>query len=71
MPKINGVQAIEYFQKEYPHVPVIVHTAYPETKMAVSFMRNGVTDYLMKPVEAQKLRDAVGKAMEQRQVAWA
>ena len=71
MPKINGIQAIEYFQREYPHVPVIVLTAYPETKMAVSFMRSGVTDYLVKPVDAQKLMGAVGRAMEQRQMAWA
>jgi two-component system chemotaxis response regulator CheY len=71
MPKINGVQAIEYFQREYPHVPVIVLTAYPETRMAVSFMRNGVSDYLIKPVDASKLRAAVEKAMDQRQVAWA
>ena len=71
MPKINGVQAIEYFQREYPHVPVIVLTAYPETKMAVSFMRSGVADYLIKPVDARKLKDAVDKAMERRQLAWA
>jgi two-component system chemotaxis response regulator CheY len=71
MPKINGVQALEYFQREYPHVPVIVLTAYPDTKMAVSFMRNGVADYLIKPVDAQRLRAAVEKAMEQRQAAWA
>lgn len=69
MPKINGVQAIEYFQREYPHVPVIVLTAYPETKMAVSFLRSGVADYLIKPVDAQKLRDTVAKAMERRQMA--
>ena len=71
MPKINGVEAIKYFQAEYPHVPVIVLTAYPETKMAVSFMRNGVADYLIKPVNAQRLMAAVEKAMEQRQMAWA
>lgn len=71
MPKINGVQAIEYFQREYPHVPIIVLTAYPETKMAVSFVRSGVADYLIKPVDAQKLRDAVAGAMERRQAAWA
>ena len=71
MPKINGVQAIEYFQRQYPHVPIIVLTAYPETQMAVSFMRTGVADYLIKPVDAQKLRDAVESAMERRQVAWA
>jgi FixJ family two-component response regulator len=39
--------------------------------MAVSFLRSGVGDYLIKPVDAQKLRDAVAKAMERRQVAWA
>jgi two-component system chemotaxis response regulator CheY len=71
MPKINGIQAIEYFQREYPHVPIIVLTAYPETQMAVSFMRNGVADYLIKPVDAQKVRDAVERAMERRQMAWA
>ncbi len=71
MPHINGVQAIDYFQNAYPHVPVIVLTAYPETEMAVSFMRSGIADYLVKPVEAQKLMSAVKHAMEQRQVAWA
>jgi two-component system chemotaxis response regulator CheY len=70
MPKINGVQAIDYFRREYPHVPLIVLTAYPETDMAVSFMRNGVADYLVKPVEAEKLRASVAKAMERREVTW-
>jgi DNA-binding NtrC family response regulator len=71
MPKINGVQAIDYFQREYPHVPLIVLTAYPETGMAVSFMRKGVADYLVKPIEPEKLKAAVARAMERRQVAWA
>ena len=39
MPKINGVEAIDYFQREYPHVPLVVLTGYPETEMAVSFLR--------------------------------
>ncbi|HXX73919.1 MAG TPA: response regulator [Nitrospiraceae bacterium] len=71
MPKINGVEAINYFQREYPHVPIIVLTAYPDTDMAVSFMRRGVADYLVKPIEAEKLKASVAKAMERRQVAWA
>ena len=65
MPKINGVQTIDYFQREYPHVPLIVLTAYANTEMAVSFLGNGVVDYLVKPVEAEKLKAAVAKAMEQ------
>ena len=71
MPKINGIEAIDYFQKEYPHVPLVILTGYPETEMAVSFLRKGVADYLVKPVDAERLRDAVEKAMERRHVAWA
>lgn len=70
MPKINGVEAIAYFQREYPHVSIIVLTAYPETDMAVSFMRNGVADYLVKPIEAEELKEGVANAMKRRQVAW-
>lgn len=71
MPRINGVEAIDYFQREYPHVPLVVLTGYPETEMAVSFLRKGVADYMIKPVEAERLRDAVANAMERRHVAWA
>jgi len=71
MPKINGIEAIDYFQREYPHVPLVILTGYPETEMAATFLRKGVADYLVKPVDAERLRDAVEKAMERRHVAWA
>ena len=69
MPKINGVEAIEYFQRQYPHVPLIVLTGYPDTNMAVSFMRHGVVDYLVKPVSTERLKTAVTAAMDQRNLA--
>ena len=68
MPKINGVEAIGYFRKEWPRVPLIVLTGFPDTEMATSFLRQGVVDYLVKPVEGEKLRAAVAKAMEQRSI---
>jgi len=69
MPKINGVEAITYFRKEYPRVPLIVLTGFPDTEMATSFLRDGVVDYLVKPVEGEKLKAAVAKAMDQREIA--
>ncbi|MGQ0811126.1 MAG: response regulator [Nitrospiraceae bacterium] len=69
MPKINGVEAIAYFQKEYPRVPLIVLTGFPDTDMATTFLRSGVVDYLVKPVEGEKLKAAVARAMDQREVA--
>ncbi len=69
MPKINGVEAIAYFRNAYPRVPVIVLTGFPDADMAASFLRDGVVDYLVKPVEGDKLRAAVARAMEYREIA--
>ena len=66
MPKINGLELICYTQKEYPKISIIVLTGFPDLDMAVSFLKNGVLDYLVKPVEAERLKDAVKSAMEMR-----
>ncbi len=68
MPKIGGAEAIAYFQKEYPRVQLIVLTGFPDTETLASFMRSGIVDYLVKPVEPEKLIAAVEKAMEQREI---
>jgi len=68
MPKINGVEAINYFQQQWPRVPLIVLTGFPDMEMATGFLRKGVVDYLVKPVEKEKLIGAVGKAIEQREI---
>ena len=42
----------------------------PDTEMAAAFLRDGgIVDYLVKPVEGEKLKSAVARAMEQREVA--
>lgn len=66
MPNVNGVEAVAYFRREYPHIPVIVLTGYPDVKLAVEFMKEGVFEYLVKPVEKEKLVEAIMKAVEQR-----
>ena len=69
MPGVDGVQAVETFQQEYPNTPVIILTGFPDVDLAVNFMKKqDVTDYLTKPVEKQKLIDAVEKAAGERRV---
>ncbi len=68
MPKISGVEAIAYFQKEHPRVQLIVLTGFPDIEMATSYLKTGVVEYLVKPVEPEKLKAAVEKAMEQREI---
>jgi two-component system chemotaxis response regulator CheY len=66
MPKINGVEAVKYFRREYPSTPVIVLTGYPDVNLAVEFMKQGAVEYLVKPVEKEQLIEAVDKAAGKR-----
>jgi two-component system chemotaxis response regulator CheY len=66
MPKINGLEAIDFFREQFPSVPIIVLTGFPDTKMATNLITKGVVDYLVKPVEDAKLLASVKAAIEQR-----
>ena len=68
MPKVNGIEAIAYFRREYPSTPVIVLTGYPDLKLAVDFMKEGVVEYLVKPVKKEQLIEAVDKAAGKRTI---
>ena len=68
MPKINGVEAVAYFRREYPSIPVIVLTGYPDVNLAVDFLKEGVVEYLVKPVEKEKLIEVVTKTAQKRSI---
>lgn len=59
MPKVNGVECIDYFKQEAPSIPIVVITGYPDTELAIGLMKKGVKDYLVKPVEKEKLLEVV------------
>ena len=61
MPKVNGVEAIAFFRQQFPQVPVIVLTGEPDVKGATELMKQGVVDYLIKPVSSEKLTSVVTK----------
>jgi two-component system chemotaxis response regulator CheY len=66
MPHFNGMETIAYFRSRYPSVPVIVLTGYPDARIAATLLRQGVTDYLVKPVPREALLASVAAAMESR-----
>jgi two-component system chemotaxis response regulator CheY len=69
MPGVDGVEAVQNFQREYPNTPVIVLTGFPDVDLAVDFMKKqDVTDYLTKPVDKDKLVAAVEKAAQERRM---
>ena len=61
MPKVNGVECIQYIRQEAPGIPIVVVTGFPNTQLAVNLMNQGVKDYLVKPVDKEKLLSTVEK----------
>ena len=68
MPKVDGHEAIAYFQKEFPSIPLIILTGIADVELAVSYMRQGISNYLVKPVNGKKLTASVANAIAQRQL---
>ncbi len=62
MPRISGQQVLEHIQKQHPHIPVLIMTAYGSIDGAVEAMRCGAFDYISKPFSNDELMLSVRKA---------
>ena len=61
MPKMDGI-ALAQRSRELPNPPMVLAVSgYDDFDYAVSMLRNGVSDYLLKPVERQKFCDVLEK----------
>ncbi len=64
MPDIDGLSLMSALQRELPRVPVIILTGFATVDSAVAAMREGAYDYLTKPVDMDRLRLLVEKALD-------
>ena len=68
MPHISGHQLLPAMTHDYPEIPVIVITAADDVETAVNCMQSGAFDYLVKPVEKNRLIACVSRAIEIREL---
>jgi DNA-binding NtrC family response regulator len=64
MPYIRGEELLQEIVPNYPEVPVIVVTGDTELETAVKSMKLGAFDYIVKPVENNRLVNIINKALE-------
>ena len=60
MPKLDGLEMIRAIREENLDVEVVVLSGYDDFEYARQAMKYGVTEYLLKPVEADSLRETLG-----------
>ena len=66
MLKVSGLEDMEEIKKINPAIPVIIMTAYSSVDTAVSALKTGAYAYLTKPIDFDKLRLTMARAMENR-----
>ncbi len=64
MVRLSGIQALEQIRAINPSIPVVLMTAYASIEMAVDALKKGAYDYLTKPLDFEKLRLTLDRALE-------
>ncbi len=64
MPGIDGIELLKQIKAEYPYSECIMITAIDETSAAVRAIKYGAYDYLVKPVDREKLILTINRALE-------
>jgi DNA-binding NtrC family response regulator len=64
MPYLSGKDLLPEIREQYPELPVIIISGITEVALAVECMKQGIFDYLVKPIEKSKLQATVGRALE-------
>ncbi len=63
MQPVNGHELLKQIRRTRPALPVVLMTAYGSVQKAVEAMREGATDYLVKPFDAAVLIEMVSRFM--------
>ena len=64
MPHLTGQDILEHVKKNYPHIPVLIMTAFGSIEGAVDAMRCGADDYITKPFNMDLLLLRIQKQLD-------
>ncbi|MEM9600396.1 MAG: response regulator, partial [Pseudomonadota bacterium] len=61
---MDGIELLDVLKQSSPHLPVIIISGHGTVETAVSAIRKGAYDYIVKPFKADKLIVTVTRALE-------
>ena len=66
MPEMNGLDLAERIRQQHSTLPVIVMTGYPSLDNSIRTLKNGVVDFLIKPINLKHMELSLRRVMRQR-----
>ncbi|MRD73065.1 response regulator [Rhodocyclus tenuis] len=61
MMPMDGITLLKEIRSQFPHLPVVLMTAFADVDRAVEAMRSGACDFLLKPFEPKALLEHVAR----------
>ncbi|AGF80032.1 CheY-like receiver, AAA-type ATPase and DNA-binding domain-containing response regulator [Desulfocapsa sulfexigens DSM 10523] len=68
MARMDGMEAFAKIHATHPALPVIIMTAYSSVDAAVEAIKHGAYDYMTKPLDFDRLRLTLERAVDKKQV---
>jgi len=68
MPEMDGLELAEHIRKIDNSVPVIIMTGYPSLENTIRTLKNGVVDFLIKPVNLNQMEICVRRVLRERKL---
>lgn len=64
MPRMNGIQLAQLIKETYPHTHLVFLTGYDEFDYALSAVKLGADDYLLKPFSKADIEEMLAKVVK-------
>ena len=66
MPVMDGLELAERIRKKDASLPVVVMTGFPSLENSIETLKNGVVDYLIKPVNLEQMELCLRRILRER-----
>ncbi|MEA4900845.1 response regulator [Desulfitobacterium sp.] len=64
MPEMDGLQAVREIRKRAPEARIIMCSAMGQQAMVIDAIQSGAKDFIVKPFQADRVIEAVAKALK-------
>ena len=66
MPEMSGTQALKELKERYPEARVVMSASMGQQNLVVEAIRSGAAEFFIKPVQAERVVEAIDKALQCR-----
>ncbi|MCK4411275.1 response regulator, partial [Candidatus Bipolaricaulota bacterium] len=68
LPDMDGMELVAPLKELHPDLAVIVITGYASLETALQALKEGAADYITKPLDMEKVLEAIGEALEKQRL---